>query len=524
MNHDQKRSILVIDDDITVRKLLSFHLSRNDYNVTAAGDPQEGLNILSKDKVDLVLCDVSMDGMDGFTFCRKVRENEKFRALPFIFVTARTSLEDKSKALEAGGDDIITKPFNVDELILKVKVLMRRTEIYKVYGVKQNLEDSFVQNTPRVLLVDDDPSMVRLFLYNIEKAGYECHFASTPEEGYESARKYRPDIIISDIMMPGTDGFTFRKMLLNDVDLKNIPFIFLTAKGGEEEILDGFEVGINDYVVKTAGPRVVVAKVNALLKSLGKERQMVVSELHQAADSMRIKVVPDEPPLISGFRIKQWHQSYQGIPGGDFIDYYALDEHNTAVVLGDVMGKKWKAWYFAFAYAGYVRSAIRGVLQNTKSYSPAAILKNVNQSVYQDAKISEVFATLSVIVINHSSGILLYAGAGDLPLMYCDSLAREISSIHSNGLLLGFSADGNYRDHEIRMKGSDLILIVTDGVTESRSKEGEQFGHNRLKNILTEFYQEDDISLKIKSELTKFTSGYLEDDASLISIRRLQEV
>jgi phosphoserine phosphatase RsbU/P len=521
MSHEKKRSILVIDDDVTVRKLLGFHLARNNYSVLTAENPQEGFDHLNKNKIDLVLCDVSMDGMDGFTFCRKVRENESFRVLPFIFVTARTSLEDKSKALEAGGDDIVTKPFSIDELILKINVLIRRTDIYKVYGIKQNLENSFVESIPRVLLVDDDPSLTKLFLYNLEKAGYDCRFALSAQEGYETAVKYHPDIIISDIMMPEVDGFTFRKMLLSNNELKNIPFVFLTAKGNEDEILNGFEAGINDYVVKTAGPRVVVAKVNAILKSLGKERQKIVTELHQAADSLRVKVVPETPPEINGFSISQWHQSYQGIPGGDFIDYYSLDDDNTAVILGDVMGKKWKAWYFAFAYAGYVRSALRGVLQDTKTYSPSVILQSVNKSVYQDAKISEVFATLSIMIINQSTGNILYAGAGDLPLIHKNSVTGEVKEIHSSGLLLGFAGDGKYKDYPIEMNKNDIILLVTDGITESRSKEGEQFGYSRLNKILSDI-ETDDVNSRVRSELLEFTSGIYEDDLSLISIKRLE--
>jgi phosphoserine phosphatase RsbU/P len=523
MSIEKKRSVLVIDDDVTVRKLLGFHLSKNNYNVFTAVDSGEGFVHLYKEKIDLVLCDVSMDGMDGFTFCRKVRENENFRVLPFIFVTARNSLEDKSMALESGGDDIVTKPFNIDELILKIKVLIRRTDIYKVYGVKQNLEDSFKQNTPRLLFVDDDPSMSKLFLYNLEKAGYNCRFAETAQEGYNIAQLYRPDLIISDIMMPEMDGFIFRKMLLADSNLKHIPFIFLTAKGGEDEILHGFEAGINDYVVKTAGPRVLVAKVNAILKSLGKERQRVVTELHQAADSLRVKVVPDETPDIKGFGIKQWHQSFQGIPGGDFIDYFPINENNIAIILGDVMGKKWRAWYFAFAYAGYVRSALRGVLQNTTTYSPADILQSVNKSVYQDAKISEVFATLSIIILNLSTNTASYAGAGDLPVIYKNGLTGEVCKIHSSGLLLGFASEGNYKDYQIEMNENDLILIATDGITESRNKDGEQFGYKRLNNILAVSENSDDINLKIKSELSIFTSGIFDDDVSLISIQRKQK-
>jgi phosphoserine phosphatase RsbU/P len=520
MNPDDKRTILVVDDDITVRKLLNFHLSRNNYNVVDAADTQSGFDHLYSKKVDLVLCDVSMDGMDGFTFCRKVRENENFRALPFIFVTARSSLEDKSKAHDSGGDDLITKPFNIDELILKINVLIRRTDIYKVYGVKQKLENSFHQSTPRVLFVDDDVTLSRLIIYNLEKAGYECLSALDANEGFKLAKKNIPDIIISDIMMPDTDGFTFRKMLLEHNELKNIPFIFLTAKGNEEEILSGFEAGINDYVVKTAGPRVVVAKVDAILKSLGKERQKVVTELHSAADSLRVKVVPDSTPAIKGLEIKQWHQPFQGIPGGDFIDYYQLDDENTAVILGDVMGKKWKAWYFAFAYAGYVRSSLRGVLQNTDNWSPATILQNVNKSVYQDVKISEVFATLSVIIVNHKSGRLSYSGAGDLPLIYKNNSSGEIKTIHSDGLLLGFALDGRYKDHTLTLDQNDLILIVTDGITESRNKEGEQFGYKRLDELLKNLKEDEDITASIKSSLKKFTHGIYDDDVSLITIKK----
>lgn len=102
MGHE-KKVILIIDDDITIRKLISHHLRVNDYDILEAPGAREGFRFLEEDTVDLVLCDVTMEEMDGYTFCNKVRENENYRALPFIFVTAKTSQEDKNKALEAGG-------------------------------------------------------------------------------------------------------------------------------------------------------------------------------------------------------------------------------------------------------------------------------------------------------------------------------------------------------------------------------------------------------------------------------------
>ncbi len=519
MNNNENDLILVIDDDVVIRKLLKHHLDRNNYKVIEASGPEEGMEHLSSNPIDLVLCDVTMDGMDGFTFCRKVRENENYRAIPFVFVTAKNSREDKSMALEAGGDDIITKPFDVNDLLIKVKALIKRTAIYKVYGIKKNLQQSFISTSNKVLLVDDDQSLIRIFEYNLNKAGFECVIADSAENALQKLKSFIPDLIISDIMMPGTDGFQFRKKLLDDEMLRTIPFIFLTAKGEESDILEGYELGITDYVVKTAGPKVVVAKVNAILKSLGKERSRVVTELHAAADSLRVKVVPDTAPVINDFNIKHFHKPYQGIPGGDFIDFFPLDKHNLAIVLGDVMGKKWGAWFFAFAYAGYVRTALRMVLQRAEEFSPSQILTQVNKSVYDDAKISEVFATLSVMVINDETKTIKYAGAGDLPIMYRNTAADKIEKLTSGGSLLGFSSRADFEEIEIKLQPDDFILMITDGVIESRNVEGKQLGSSGIMEILQRIESKENPILEILNEVNAFTGGKYEDDISLISIK-----
>lgn len=143
MTSSGTKSILVIDDDLTIRKVIGHHLRKNEYNSIEVENASQAFDVLRKENIDLVLCDVTMDEMDGFEFCKRVRENENHRFLPFVFVTAKSSLEDKSRAMEVGGDDIITKPFDVDELLIKVKALLRRSEIYKVYGVKKTFRIFF---------------------------------------------------------------------------------------------------------------------------------------------------------------------------------------------------------------------------------------------------------------------------------------------------------------------------------------------------------------------------------------------
>lgn len=517
MSESEKRSILIIDDDKTIRKLISHHLKLNNYIPFEAENSYQAFDILKDKSIDLVLSDVTMEGMDGFEFCKKVRENENHRFLPFIFVTAKNTLEDKSKAVESGGDDIITKPFDIKELILKIQALIRRSDIYRTYGIRKSLNKSFDEVTPKILFVDDDTSMAKLFKYNLEKAGYDCVVASSVDEAMDLIKVQTPDVIVSDIMMPKIDGFEFRKMILDIPSLKDIPFIFLTAKGSEEDILDGYDLGITDYVVKTAGPKVVVAKVTSIVKSLNNERKKVISELQQATSSLRTKVVPDTFPLFDGFSISHIHIPFKGIPGGDFLDYYKLDSDNLAIILGDVMGKKWGAWYFAYAYAGYIRSALRSVLQDAKEFSPSEILQRVNLTVYGDTKISEVFATLSIIIINNKTFELKYSGAGDIPIIYKNS-SGDVLNIKSKGLLLGFSRIGDYEDNILQLKNGEQVYLTTDGITDSRAKNLESFGEHRLYEIIKNIKPEDNPLEIIQKKFDEFTQSEYDDDISLILI------
>ena len=138
----------------------------------------------------------------------------------------------------------------------------------------------------KILLVEDDQNIARLISYNLDKNGYDCRIAVDGEQGFNMVKEFKPDLIISDIMMPEVDGFEFRTMLMEEEDYKNIPFIFLTAKGAEEDILKGYELGIQDYIVKTSSPKVILAKVAALLKTHATEREKAEAEVQKAADSM----------------------------------------------------------------------------------------------------------------------------------------------------------------------------------------------------------------------------------------------
>lgn len=371
----------------------------------------------------------------------------------------------------------------------------------------------------KILLVEDDNSIATLFNYHLTKAGFSVEIAGNGKEGYQKACIFNPQIIISDVMMPIMNGFEFRKKVLADEKLKGIPFVFLTAKGEDEDVLLGYDMNIEDYIIKSSSMKVVVAKVRAILKSLQKERTKTVEEVQKAADSMGATVVPEKFPQFEGFSIKHWHVPFQNVSGGDFIDYFIFDDHNIVVILGDVMGKKWGAWYFAVAYAGYVRSAVRFVLQSTKNLSPSEILKKVNESVFNDERISEVFITLSVVTVNKKNMTAKYCGAGDLPLVH---KSDKIEIIKSNGLLLGFKNEGEYKDSEIKLTKGDSLILFTDGITEStRVDTDEMIGEDYIYNMIGNVNSDEELIGAIKEDVMVITDNKFADDISLICIQSI---
>src|SRR5256714_13462127 len=121
----KKTTILTADDDPQLLRLVMRNLQLEDYNVLVASDGKQALEQIETHQPDLVLLDVMMPKMDGFTVCQRVRE---FSAVPIIIVTARGQDQDKIRGLDLGADDYLTKPFSVDELLARVRAVLRRTQ------------------------------------------------------------------------------------------------------------------------------------------------------------------------------------------------------------------------------------------------------------------------------------------------------------------------------------------------------------------------------------------------------------
>ncbi len=121
----KKTTIVTADDDPQLLRLVARNLEFEGYEVLTAPDGEQALEQIEHSLPHLVLLDVMMPRMDGFTVCQKVRE---FSTVPIIIVTARGQDQDKVKGLDFGADDYLTKPFSVDELLARVRAVLRRSQ------------------------------------------------------------------------------------------------------------------------------------------------------------------------------------------------------------------------------------------------------------------------------------------------------------------------------------------------------------------------------------------------------------
>src|SRR5699024_7857494 len=123
---DMIMNILIVDDDSNIRELLQFHLQREAYKVYEAEDGESALDMLEVENIHLAIVDVMMPGKNGYEVCKEIRE---YYDIPVIMLTAKGQLVDKEKGFSVGTDDYLVKPFEPQELLFRMKALLRRYQM-----------------------------------------------------------------------------------------------------------------------------------------------------------------------------------------------------------------------------------------------------------------------------------------------------------------------------------------------------------------------------------------------------------
>ncbi|MDA8964996.1 response regulator transcription factor [bacterium] len=167
--------ILVVEDEVDIATLVSFNLQRVGYAVDMVHDGREGLEKILKDQPDLVVLDLMLPGMDGFSILKEMQRDIRANTIPVLMLTAKSQIDDRIRGLESGVDDYLTKPFSPKELILRVQAVLKRNKatpgsVIFSFGPfrfdKNNL--SFYLNEEPLQLTSTE---FKLLLYLCQRAG-----------------------------------------------------------------------------------------------------------------------------------------------------------------------------------------------------------------------------------------------------------------------------------------------------------------------------------------------------------------
>ena len=173
-NHPAAR-ILVVDDEPSISELLAMALRYEGFEIATAADGRECLELYGSFRPDLIVLDVMMPGLDGFAVAERLAEQRS--EVPIVFLTARDTTEDKVRGLTLGGDDYVTKPFSVEELVARIRSILRRTGasgddgrlVFDAIELDEDTREVFRDGDP-VDLTDTEFRLLRYLMLNPRRA------------------------------------------------------------------------------------------------------------------------------------------------------------------------------------------------------------------------------------------------------------------------------------------------------------------------------------------------------------------
>jgi two-component system, cell cycle response regulator len=269
--------VLVVDDILANVKLLEARLSAEYFEVLTAYSGPEALDICARERVDVVLLDVMMPGMDGFEACRQIKANPNTHHVPVIMVTALDQPSDKVQGLESGADDFLTKPVDDIALITRVKNLARlkmlndemllRASTSKQMGLGDNdaLQKALAGRAGRILLVDDHPRSATRIVEALSKTN-DTFVERDPQVALLKLAEHNFDLLIVSLSLANADGLRLCSQVRSLDRTRHLPIIILVEPGDEARLLRGLDMGINDYLMRPIERHEMLARVKTQIK------------------------------------------------------------------------------------------------------------------------------------------------------------------------------------------------------------------------------------------------------------------
>lgn len=269
--------ILVVDDVAANVRLLEARLIAEYYDVVTASSGPEALDICEEGKIDLVLLDIMMPGMDGFAVCQALKSGPKTEHIPIVMVTALSQTQDRIRGLEAGADDFLVKPVNDLQLLTRVRTLTRlksltdelrlraaTTNDIRITELLQGNRADAKEKLP-LLLVDADASS-RAAVSEMLAVEFVVDTADDAQDALLRAVEGGYECVLVATGSSDFDPLRLCAQLHALEQTRLIPIILIASPGEERHVLRGLELSVNDYVLRPVVPLELIARLRTQIR------------------------------------------------------------------------------------------------------------------------------------------------------------------------------------------------------------------------------------------------------------------
>ncbi len=406
---------------------------------------------------------------------------------------------------------------------------------------------------PRILAIDDTPANLQVLVAALVN-DFRLQVATSGSIGLAAATRTPPDLILLDVMMPEMDGFEVCRRLKADPVLQSIPVIFLTANSDAPSEELGLKLGAVDYITKPIKVGLARLRIGnlmereALRKEITQQRNdlsQMVDQLKQAAQHLqaarlreleigntiqRNLLQGELPNDIEGVCLSSLSEPSQGVDG-DFSLIHCLQKDCFDVLVGDVMGKGVPAALTGAAIRTTYHQALSELLVagscSQSLPTPAQIVNQMHRALTPRLTALESFATLALYRFNLAKGLLHYVNAGHTQGLLLGATQSQAALLLGDNLPIGIMATEVYTQSEVRVVPGDIFLLFSDGITEARDANGEEFGLARLSRLLESCARDGSESCQdkidsISQALNRFGAGaHVSDDQTLLMVELL---
>jgi phosphoserine phosphatase RsbU/P len=367
---------------------------------------------------------------------------------------------------------------------------------------------------PRTLIADDQPHVVEALRLLLKNEGFQTEAAPSPAALLDKLQSGRYDVLLMDLnytrdTTSGEEGLDLLERI-QAID-HTLPVVAMTAWGTVDLAVEAMKRGVCDFVLKPwENTRLLRTLRNQIEKGRCRRNQLrLETEESEEARAVGQALLPQRIPELPGFQIAAASQPLRTL-SGDYFDVLEPAPHTLALSIADVTGKG--------VPAALLMSNVQATVRALAAESPAALAEKLNGSLVRNTSPGK-FVTFFHGRIDAAARTLTYANAGHCaPILLRAS--GEARRLDAGGAVLGVFPEWRFQQTEIALAAGDRLVLFTDGISEASNARDEEFGEDRLVELIRALRDRGAHELKdrILQAVANFTGGRAQDDATLVVV------